>query len=140
RGQRLRDRPEGPGPGAARPDGRGTGRGCRAGGPRGREAVAGGRVPATDRRRRGDGMTPTGLALRQVPYETKSFWRNPAAAYFTFASPIVFLVIFNLLFGTARRTLPGGHTIKQSTFYVAAIVAFSVITASFTNPAVNVVF
>jgi ABC-2 type transport system permease protein len=85
-------------------------------------------------------MSTAGLALRQVRYENKSFWRNPAAAYFTFAFPIVFLVIFNLLFGNAKLHLPGGHTIKQSTFYVAAIVAFSVITASFTNLAMNVVF
>ncbi len=85
-------------------------------------------------------MSTVGMTLRQVRYENKSFWRNPAAAYFTFAFPIVFLVIFNLLFGNAKLTLPGGHTIKQSTFYVAAIVAFSVITASFTNLAMNVVF
>ncbi len=85
-------------------------------------------------------MSTTGLALRQVRYENKSFWRNPAAAYFTFAFPIVFLVIFNLLFGNANLRLPGGHIVKQSTFYVAAIVAFSVITASFTNLAMNVVF
>ena len=43
-------------------------------------------------------MSTAGLALRQVRYENKSFWRNPAAAYFTFAFPIVFLVIFNLLY------------------------------------------
>jgi ABC-2 type transport system permease protein len=85
-------------------------------------------------------MSTPGLALRQVRYENKSFWRNPAAAYFTFAFPIVFLVIFNLLFGNAKLNLPGGHIVKQSTFYVAAIVAFSVITASFTNLAMNVVF
>jgi ABC-2 type transport system permease protein len=85
-------------------------------------------------------VSTAGLALRQVRYENKSFWRNPAAAYFTFAFPIVFLVIFNLLFGNANLRLPGGHLVKQSTFYVAAIVAFSVITASFTNLAMNVVF
>jgi ABC-2 type transport system permease protein len=85
-------------------------------------------------------VSTPGLALRQVRYENKSFWRNPAAAYFTFAFPIVFLVIFNLLFGNARLVLPDGHIVKQSTFYVAAIVAFSVITASFTNLAMNVVF
>jgi ABC-2 type transport system permease protein len=85
-------------------------------------------------------MSTTGLALRQVRYENKSFWRNPAAAFFTFAFPLMFLVIFNLLFGNAKLPLPDGHTIQQSTFYVAAIAAFSVITASFTNLAMNVVF
>jgi ABC-2 type transport system permease protein len=85
-------------------------------------------------------VSTAALALRQVRYENKSFWRNPAAAFFTFAFPIMFLIIFNLLFGNANLRLPGGHVIKQSTFYVAAIIAFSIITASYTNLAMNVVF
>ena len=84
-------------------------------------------------------MSAATLTLRQVKYENKSFWRNPAAAYFTFAFPILFLIIFNLLFGNAH-TVVNGIKVKQSTFYVAAIAAFSVITANFTNLALNVVF
>ena len=40
-----------------------------------------------------------GLALRQVGYTNKSFWRNPASAFFTFAFPLMFLVIFTSLLG-----------------------------------------
>ena len=39
------------------------------------------------------------LALRQVRYENTAFWRNPVAAFFTIVFPLMFLVIFNLMFG-----------------------------------------
>jgi ABC-2 type transport system permease protein len=68
------------------------------------------------------------LALRQVKYENRSFWRNPAAAFFTFVFPLMFLVIFNLLFG------------DNSNFYTPAIAAFSVITACYTNVAMGISF
>jgi len=48
-------------------------------------------------------MNDLALALRQVKYENRSFWRNPPAAFFTFALPLMFLVIFNLLFGDDER-------------------------------------
>lgn len=73
-------------------------------------------------------MSDVSLALRQVKYENRSFWRNPAAAFFTFIFPLMFLVIFNLLFG------------DNSNFYVPAIAAFSVITACYTNVAMSISF
>ncbi|TMD86062.1 MAG: ABC transporter permease [Chloroflexi bacterium] len=81
-------------------------------------------------------MSTVGLALRQVRFENKSFWRNPAAAYFTFAFPIVFLILFNLLFGHGHLNFLG-HSVSTSTFYVPAIAAFSVITACYTNIAMS---
>jgi ABC-2 type transport system permease protein len=79
------------------------------------------------------------LALRQVRYENRAFWRNPAAAFFTFAFPLMFLVIFNLVFGsgTTRRF---GPPVRTSTFYIPAVAAFSVITACYTNIAISVAF
>ncbi len=77
------------------------------------------------------------LALRQVRYENTAFWRNPVAAFFTVVFPLMFLVIFNLLFGNEDIDFPGGTT-KTSTFYVPAIAAFSVITACYTNVAISV--
>lgn len=78
------------------------------------------------------------LMLRQVRFENRAFWRNPAAAFFTCIFPIMFLVIFNLVFGSNEFEVPGGIT-TTSTFYVPAIAAFSVISATFTNIAVSVV-
>jgi ABC-2 type transport system permease protein len=80
------------------------------------------------------------LALRQVRFENKSFWRNPASAFFTFAFPLMFLVIFNLLFGNTKTILAPGQVVSGSTFYVPAIAAFSVITACYTNVAMTVSF
>ena len=59
------------------------------------------------------------LALRQIRYENRAFWRNPAAAFFTVVFPLMFLVIFNLLFGNNTLELPQGDA-KTSTMLEAA--------------------
>ena len=94
-------------------------------------------------------MSDLGLTTRQVRFQNKAFWRNPAAAFFTFAFPLMFLVIFTSLFGNDSICLgeeipgegcPAALQISTSTFYVASITAFSVITACFTNIAMGVAF
>jgi ABC-2 type transport system permease protein len=87
------------------------------------------------------------LAIRQVRFTNKAFWRNPASAGFTFAFPLMFLVIFTALFGNdticlnpGLRPCPASLTINTSTFYVSAIAAFSIITATYTNLAISVAF
>ena len=84
-------------------------------------------------------MNTVGLTLRQVRFTNKAFWRNPASAFFTFAFPLMFLVIFTALLGNGTVRL-GGREISQSTYYVAAMAAFSVITACYTNIAISVTF
>jgi len=83
---------------------------------------------------------------RQVRFINKAFWRNPANAFFTFAFPLMFLVIFTALFGNEEQCPPGlatcpkGAEISVSTLYVPAIAVFSIITATYTNLAINVSF
>jgi ABC-2 type transport system permease protein len=84
-------------------------------------------------------MSDAALALRQVRYQNRSFWRNPASAFFTFAFPLMFLVIFTALFGNDTIKV-FGQEINTSTFYVSAIAAFSIITATYTNLAIGVSF
>src|SRR5216684_5692276 len=84
-------------------------------------------------------MTTVRLAVRQLRYEYLAFWRNPASAFFTFVFPLIFLVIFNLLFGNNTLRLGGGVT-TTSTFYVPAIAAFSVINACYTGLAISIAF
>ena len=79
------------------------------------------------------------LALRQIRYENKAFRRNPPAAFFTLVFPLMFLVIFNLLFGNDELDVPGGTT-NTSTFYVPGIAALSVVSACYTNVAIGVSF
>ena len=85
-------------------------------------------------------MSDLALGLRQARFENKAFWRNPAAAFFTFAFPLMFLVIFTTIFGNDTSTSPTGEEVSNSTYYVPAILAFSVITACYTNIAIGTAF
>jgi ABC-2 type transport system permease protein len=67
------------------------------------------------------------LALRQVAYENRAFWRNPAAAFFTFAFPLIFLVIFTTIFGR-----------DAARFFTGGIMTLSIVSATFTNIAMSV--
>jgi ABC-2 type transport system permease protein len=80
------------------------------------------------------------LAVRQVRYENIAFWRNPASAFFTFAFPLLLMVIFTTILGTDTSTLPSGIEVDNSTYYTASILAFSVVTACYTNIAMTVTF
>ncbi|HEY8491341.1 MAG TPA: ABC transporter permease [Dehalococcoidia bacterium] len=79
------------------------------------------------------------LALRQVRYENRAFWRNPPAAFFAFVFPLLFLVILNLLFGNDTISVEGGE-VSTSTFYVPSIAALSIINACYTGLAQTIVF
>ena len=85
-------------------------------------------------------MNSVMLALRQVRYENSAFWRNPAAAFFTIVFPLMFLVIFNLIFGSQEVTDENGNTFNLSTFYVPAIMVFAVVGATYTNVAMGIAF
>jgi ABC-2 type transport system permease protein len=79
------------------------------------------------------------LAVRQLRYENLAFWRNPPAAFFTFFFPLIFLVIFNLVFGNNEIEVDGGTT-KASTFFVAGIAGLSVVNGCFTGLAMGLAF
>ena len=85
-------------------------------------------------------MSGVALALRQARFTNRAFWRNPASAFFTFAFPLMFLVIFTSLFGNSNTQVLPGVTVKTSTFYVAAMSAFAVISACYTNIAISICF
>jgi ABC-2 type transport system permease protein len=73
----------------------------------------------------------------QVGWEQKSYWRNPAAAVFTFAFPLVFLVIFTAINGNGTIDIQGGQ-VKFTQYYVPAIIAFGLISACYTNLAFTI--
>jgi ABC-2 type transport system permease protein len=76
---------------------------------------------------------------RQIAFTNKAFWRNPASAFFTFAFPLMFVVIFTSLLGSGDIEM-GGVTLDLSTYYVMAEAAFGVIAACYTNIAISVSF
>ncbi len=75
-------------------------------------------------------MSGIGLTMRQVRYENRAFWRNPAAAFFTFVFPLLFMVIFNVVF--AAGSADAGR------FFTPAIIVFAVVTATYTNLSMTV--
>jgi len=81
-------------------------------------------------------MSDAELAARQVRYEQLSFWRNPAAAVFAFAFPIVFLVVFGTLNDGVTVTVNGVH-VSYDDYYIPALITYGIIGATFTNLAVQ---
>lgn len=80
-------------------------------------------------------MSTVRLLLRQVRYTDRAFWRNPESAFFTFAFPLVFMVIIDLVFTSAA---PPGASDEIISFYTPAIIAFAIINACFTTLAMTV--
>jgi len=75
------------------------------------------------------------LLVRQIRYENRAFWRNPAAAFFTFAFPLIFMFVFQAIFGDQIE----GNGLTAAAFFTPAIVAFSIINACFTSLAMTTV-
>jgi ABC-2 type transport system permease protein len=76
-----------------------------------------------------------GLALWQVRYEQRAFWRNRGRGLFTFVFPLMFLVIFASLDKSAHLKSRGN--IAYDDFFVPGILAYGVITTTFVNIAFN---
>jgi ABC-2 type transport system permease protein len=76
---------------------------------------------------------PDALALswRQYRLERRMFWRNPSAAFFNFALPLLFLALFGLIFSGDQKTL---NTI------VPGIAGLAVMSTTFSALAMNLTF
>ena len=84
-------------------------------------------------------MSAVALGMRQFRFTNKAFWRNPASAFFTFAFPLMFLVIFTSLLGDGQVVLRR-YELDTTTYYVGAMAAFGVVSACFTNIAIATTF
>jgi ABC-2 type transport system permease protein len=74
------------------------------------------------------------LLAGQVKAQLLVFVRIPVALFFTVALPLIIVVLFNLIFGGGEATVEtatGPWSIQQ--FYVTALAAFEVVSATFTN-------
>jgi len=70
--------------------------------------------------------------------DLRCFRRNVQSVFFTLILPVLFLVIFASIFRDATVKVPGG-TMKESVYYVPAIITFGLIAAAFSNLTVTVV-
>jgi ABC-2 type transport system permease protein len=75
------------------------------------------------------------VALHQVRYEQKAYWRNPMAAVFTFAFPIIFLIVVGSSAGSSK--VPG-YTLLYDQYIVVAMLTFGLIAACYTNLAMAI--
>lgn len=73
----------------------------------------------------------------QLKYVNKTFWRNPASAFFTFAFPLMFLIIFTSLLGHHTIEISPGRHVEMSTYYVASMAAYAVVSACYNNIAIG---
>jgi ABC-2 type transport system permease protein len=78
------------------------------------------------------------LLGRQVGWEQRSYWRNPAAAGFSFVFPILIMVIFASTSG--NNTISELGNINYTQYYIPSIVAFGIMGVTFTNLAITVTF
>jgi ABC-2 type transport system permease protein len=70
------------------------------------------------------------LTARQALLEQRSFWRSAEYALFTFAFPLMILLLIGA--ANAGSHLPGTH-IKNTTVFVPGILAFGIIVAAYVN-------
>lgn len=82
-------------------------------------------------------MNSVHMLETQFKYVNKAFWRNPASAFFTFAFPLMFLVIFTSLLGHHVITPQPGISVDTSTYYVASMASYAVISACYNNIAIS---
>jgi ABC-2 type transport system permease protein len=76
-------------------------------------------------------MSLGALAWRQFRFERRMFWRNPSAAFFNFALPLIFLFLIASVFGLNEN---------DREILIPGIAGMSVMTTTFTALAFNVTF
>jgi ABC-2 type transport system permease protein len=79
------------------------------------------------------------LVGTQIRYEQKSYWRNPAAAFFTFAFPLVLFLILVGVAGGGHDTAILGSGVKLAQYYTPSVLAYGVASACFLNIALSLV-
>lgn len=80
-------------------------------------------------------MSGPALALHQFRYDQKAFWRNPGAVFFTVALPLMFLFIFEEIFG--NDTLEGLGGLRTTTYYIPSILTLAIVSATLQSVAIR---
>ena len=76
-----------------------------------------------------------GLVAWQIRYEQRAYWRNRGRGIFTFAFPLMFLVIFASL--DKSQTLKSRGGIPYDAFFVPGILAYGIIATTYINMAIS---
>lgn len=76
------------------------------------------------------------LVWLQIRSNNRMFWRTPIAAFFTLALPVIFLVLFSVIFGS--DDIGDGYSFSQ--FFAPAMAVFAAVSSTFTNLAIKTAF
>jgi ABC-2 type transport system permease protein len=76
-------------------------------------------------------VSPAALAWRQFRFERRLFWRNPSAAFFNFALPLIFLLLIASVFASDEEELD---------VLVPGIAGMGIMATTFTALAMNLTF
>ena len=79
-------------------------------------------------------MSGPALAWHQFRFDQRVFWRSPASVFFTVMFPLLFLFIFNTLFGDGQVESLG---LSITTYYVPGIITLAVVSATTQSLAIN---
>src|SRR5487761_2056671 len=125
----------------ARSPGRRQGPGARPGGKdamRSDEALSAGAaaVPARDRSRKQPGIL--GLSVARTVIELKQFFRQPQSAVFTFALPLLLLLLFGSIFSGTIKGPPGVKAVDFRQYFLAGMIASGVMSTCFNNLAITI--
>lgn len=80
-----------------------------------------------------------GITLHHLRFIGLSFWRNPTAAFFGIAFPLMILAINSAVFG-GNSTRIHGEVVPFTAFYVARMSVFAVVMTCLTNLATSVAY
>jgi ABC-2 type transport system permease protein len=84
------------------------------------------------------GPSAAGLSLARADIELKGFFRDSQAAVFTFALPIMLLVVFSAVFRGSIFGPVGEPPLPFRQYFAAGMIASGIVSAAFTTVAVSV--
>ncbi len=85
-------------------------------------------------------MNVAALSLREAGYARKSLLRDPQSLFFTIALPLLYLFIFDTVFGSQVGTVPGQPgRMKISIVMTASVIVIGVVSSAFQNLTVTLI-
>ena len=82
-------------------------------------------------------MSDLGIAEAQTRYALKGFLREPRTLVFTVIMPVSLLMLFATIFGN-RDTVFAGRNIRESAWYTASIISYTIMITGFSALAISV--
>jgi ABC-2 type transport system permease protein len=96
------------------------------------------RLPARDDKAEGDFVRLVRLSAARTVIELKQFFRDTEAAVFTFALPVLLLLLFASIFTYKIDGPPGKGGVSFRQYFVAGMIASGIMSTTFNNLAIGI--